>query len=202
VACYESACEAIHIFDELYRKNMLVHSWITFHSLVLGTLTMLYCVKASAEVAQRTRLDVLMGDLSAGLSILSATGEHWPGAKRCRDILDELGRSIILWMQDPRSTSVNPPTAGARETARDTTADRSHDGATDVTLDTGVEPSLHEVPSFLDPDNIFEPTTGPFEDFLASDSFADFPETGEMGNMDTIMRELFQDFIPMNPQVT
>lgn len=200
VACRESACEAIHIFDELYRKNLLVHSWITFHTLVLSTLTMLYCIKASTEVAQRTRFDVLMGDLSTGLSILSATGEHWSGAKRCRDILDELGRSTIRWMQDPRPASVHTT---AKESGRDTGVDSSgQDRATDLTLDTGVSSPLQEVPSFLDPNSIFDPTMGPFDDFLGSDSLPDFTETGEFGNMDVIMRELFQDFIPMNPQFT
>ncbi|KAH7273089.1 fungal-specific transcription factor domain-containing protein [Fusarium solani] len=76
VQCHQSARESIKLFDSLYKKNLLVHSWVTFHALVLSTITLLYCIKVVPEIARDTEIDVLMGDLSISLSVLSATGEH------------------------------------------------------------------------------------------------------------------------------
>ncbi|EEU39783.1 uncharacterized protein NECHADRAFT_93076 [Fusarium vanettenii 77-13-4] len=76
IQCHQSACESIKLFDSLYKKNLLVHSWVTFHALVLSTITLLYCIKVVPEIARDTEIDVLMGDLSISLSVLSATGEH------------------------------------------------------------------------------------------------------------------------------
>ncbi|RFN44846.1 hypothetical protein FIE12Z_10947 [Fusarium flagelliforme] len=99
VQCHKSARESIQLFDQLYKKNLLVHSWTTFHGLVLSTITLLYCIKVVPEIARGTEVDVLMADLSISLSVLSATGEHWSGAKRSRDILDELGKSTIRYLR-------------------------------------------------------------------------------------------------------
>ncbi|KAI0157213.1 fungal-specific transcription factor domain-containing protein [Xylariaceae sp. FL1272] len=95
--CHSSARQSIKLYSRLYKKDMLPHSWITFHSLVLSTITMLYCVRMVPSVALQTELDVLRNDMTASLSILSALGEHWSGAKRCRDVLEELAGSVFDW---------------------------------------------------------------------------------------------------------
>ncbi|KAH7119061.1 fungal-specific transcription factor domain-containing protein [Dendryphion nanum] len=98
--CHDSASQTIRLFDELYKQDMLVHSWMTFHSLIFSTISLLYCIRAVPEIARSTEADVLMEYLGISLSILSATGEHWSGAKKCRFILDELGRSTLRWIKD------------------------------------------------------------------------------------------------------
>ncbi|KAI1260474.1 fungal-specific transcription factor domain-containing protein [Xylariaceae sp. FL1019] len=97
IKCHSSAQQSIKLCNLLYKRDMLPHSWITFHSLVLSTVTMLYCVRMVPGVASQTGLDALRCDMTTSLSILSALGEHWPGAKRCRDVLEELAGSVFDW---------------------------------------------------------------------------------------------------------
>ncbi|TQW04333.1 C6 transcription factor [Cordyceps javanica] len=105
VRCHKSATESIKILDQMYRKNFLIHNWISLHGLVLSVLTLLYCVKAEPEVARAMQTDVLTETISSALGILSATGEHWAAAKKCRDILEDLAKSTIQWL---RSQSAPP----------------------------------------------------------------------------------------------
>ncbi|CZS72158.1 unnamed protein product [Fusarium graminearum] len=67
---------------QCHKSAREIHSWTTFHGLVLSTITLLYCIKVVPDIARATEIDVLMADLSISLSVLSATGEHWSGAKR------------------------------------------------------------------------------------------------------------------------
>ncbi|KAB2568690.1 Pyrimidine pathway regulatory protein 1 [Lasiodiplodia theobromae] len=93
--CHHSALSCLRLFDTLYKKDLLVHNWITFHSLIMSIITMFYCIWNVAEIARTTELDVLISDVRVSLSMLSAAGEHWPGAKRSRDILEEISAFII-----------------------------------------------------------------------------------------------------------
>lgn len=194
--CHDSSRESIRIFDQLYKKNLLTHSWMTFHSLVLSTLTMLYCIKVAPSIAVQTKLDILMGDLSIGLSILSATGEHWSGAKRSRDILDELGRSTIRWLQEL------PDDLQAQRQAKNPALDQTDSVPSFVSLngDDIAGPLNDTVPftSQVDPDLLLNP----FDDFLPGASFAEYFESTESVNVDHIVRDLFQDFIPTYPAFT
>ncbi|KAK7413315.1 hypothetical protein QQX98_007825 [Neonectria punicea] len=199
--CHRSACENLRLFDSLYRTNLLVHSWITFHSLVLSTITMLFCIKVVPEIARRTEVDVLMGDLSISLSILSATGEHWSGAKRSRDILDRLGRSIIRWLRDlnyGRNFHQAQRQGAQPDAAHMMTPQHAHS----TPLGPGSAMPLLTADSAVGMDNdgtIPAFIQNPFDDFLANDSFAEYFEASESVNVDTIVRDLFQDLIPIYP---
>ena len=202
MACHTSACESIRLFDNLYRRNLLVHSLLTFHSLVLSTITMLYCVKVVPEIARKTEVDVLMEDLSVALSILSATGEHWSGAKRSRDILDELGRSIIRWLRGRRAERAPTSDTTIQSTGRHLEAGVLPSSAT--MAPTAGRNSSH----FGDASTEFIPDSDlslngimqdPFDNLLINGSFAEYFEASDSINVDNIVRDLFQDFIPTQP---
>ncbi|KAH7162139.1 fungal-specific transcription factor domain-containing protein [Dactylonectria estremocensis] len=198
--CHRSACESLRLFDTLYRTNLLVHSWITFHSLVLSTITMLFCIKVVPEIARRTEIEVLMGDLSISLSVLSATGEHWSGAKRSRDILDRLGRSTIRWLRD-LSNNRNYFQAQQRQGSQLDPQNMISPHAQGTPFGPGANMPLAG-DSALDLDgagNMAGFMQNPFDDFLANDSFAEYFEASESVNVDTIVRDLFQDLIPIYP---
>ncbi|KAF4466694.1 Positive regulator of purine utilization [Fusarium albosuccineum] len=204
IQCHESARKSIKLFDNLYRKNLLVHSWTTFHALVLSTITLLYCIKVVPEIARETEIDVLMGDLSISLSVLSATGEHWSGAKRSRDILDELGRSTIRRLRDNNG---QPSAANSRPMPRDPPERGQGADSTVMSAEslTGAGISLpypnngSTILSMDQADSMQSFSQNAFDDFLMNDSFAEYFEATESINVDTIVRDLFQDFIPMYP---
>ncbi|CAF3477061.1 hypothetical protein QX201_010847 [Fusarium graminearum] len=185
VQCHKSARESIQLFDQLYKKNLLVHSWTTFHGLVLSTITLLYCIKVVPDIARATEIDVLMADLSISLSVLSATGEHWSGAKRSRDILDELGKSTIRHLND--QTGVN--SRSVSQTINHGPAPAEVLEVSGLGLQTApMDTSLMNAESmgFLQ---------NPFDDCMFNESFAEYFETDSI-NVDNIVRDLFQDFIP------
>ncbi|KAI5465333.1 fungal-specific transcription factor domain-containing protein [Mariannaea sp. PMI_226] len=197
--CHRSACETLRLFDYLYSADLLVHSWLTFHSLVLSTITMLFCIKVVPEIARKTDINVLMGYLSGSLSVLSATGEHWSGAKRSRNILEKLGRSTILWL---RQLSSNDSRQNAQSAVDTTTHNRTQTPlASNVAMAStlGADPEASRLSS--------EGNAGGFmqslgEEFLAHDSFADYFESSEYFDVDALVRDLFQDFIPIYPSFT
>ncbi|XWW99110.1 hypothetical protein V2A60_007118 [Cordyceps javanica] len=177
VRCHKSATESIKILDQMYRKNFLIHNWISLHGLVLSVLTLLYCVKAEPEVARAMQTDVLTETISSALGILSATGEHWAAAKKCRDILEDLAKSTIQWLRSQSAPVSDQPVHGRSRSSR-TQARRSseeaHAGRESVDM------------LFLDTvemDSMLMPFDGLFAE---SDSV----------NIDVMMQSLFQDFIP------
>lgn len=177
-ACYAAAHHALIIFTQLYRRNLLVHSWDTFYSVSLTTITLLYCVKAIPGMATSQKLT---DDLDAGLRVLGAIGEHWIGAKRCRDIIEELGHALISWHRD------QPPGLSESTTLRPEATQpglsqvmESNDG---TTVDAGLYSEFPNLPSdFFD---------GLSADGMLSDQFG----FGEFDDMDTIMQGLFDGFI-------
>lgn len=183
VKCHESARETIRLFATMYRNNWLVHNWISFHGLVLAALTMLYCIKVEPSIAQTTKVEDLLRDHSSALSVLSATAEHWPGAKRCRDVLDDLGRSTVQWLQKTdRQTQVQTPThTQTRSRRRDTQA------LTEMQV-TAESPFMA---GQTGADTLFDPA-----DFLQELTFTSDIESA---NIESIMQNLFQDFIPTHP---
>ncbi|KAH8665189.1 fungal-specific transcription factor domain-containing protein [Tricladium varicosporioides] len=110
-SCYESAVASIRLYDQLYKDDLLVYSWVTIHSIFLSTITMLHCIWTVPEVSTQVKLDVLVADLKAGSNVLSATGEHWSEAKRSRDVLDELSGTTIRWIIESRARGVETPPA-------------------------------------------------------------------------------------------
>jgi hypothetical protein len=190
--CHGSACQSIRLFNDLYRKDVLVHSWMTFHGLILSTITLIYCIRAVPEVAQNTVLDVLMADLGICLSILSATGEHWPGAKRSRDILDDLGRTTVQWIKDQ-----HPRVDGAQ-------ANYQGDVGTSSTLGAGEATGPSIINGQFDT-NLVQPS--PWTSMMQGDeiqpvdilwplSFGDAFGNGDTQDMDGFLFNLFEDLIP------
>ncbi|KAI0456366.1 fungal-specific transcription factor domain-containing protein [Xylaria acuta] len=100
--CYSSAEESIRLFNELYKKDLLVQNWITFHSTVLSTITMFYCILSVPSIATTLEVEDFMSNVRASLGVLGAVGEHYSGAKRSRDILDELAGPISRWLLKKR----------------------------------------------------------------------------------------------------
>lgn len=160
----------------MYLKNLLIHNWISLHGLVLAVLTLLYCVRAEPEVAREAQPDVLMGTISSALGILSATGEHWATAKRCRDILEDMAKSTVQWLQS-QSMPISRPAPGRSRSSRanaQSTSEETQRGNEDMGM------------QLFDPveiDSMFSPFDGLFGD-------------GEAVNIDVMMQSLFQDLIP------
>ncbi|KAI0908497.1 fungal-specific transcription factor domain-containing protein [Ustulina deusta] len=100
--CYSSAEQSIRLYNELYKKNLLVHNWITSHSTVLSTITMFYCILSVPSIATTLKEEEFMSNVRAGLNVLGAVGEHYSGAKRSRDMLDELAGPISRWLLKKR----------------------------------------------------------------------------------------------------
>lgn len=195
--CHDSARAALRLMDRMYRKNYLTHSWFTFYTLVLGTITMIYCIKTVPEVARSTRSDVLMMDLGSAMSMLSATGEHWSGAKRSRDILDELGRSTMRWLQN-----LAPDSGASGNIDTQQQIDMQIDqGLSTSTMQASPRLSSAPGPSLYMPSNgVLDETFGfmpqPEGDFFSMDGLPDFLDPNETNNVDNIVQSLFQGFIP------
>lgn len=179
-ACYDAARRCMSLFGQLYRENLLVHSWDMFYSVTLTTITLLYCAKIVPWLTTSQTLD---DDLDAGLRVLGAIGEHWIGAKRCGDILEELGRALISWHREQPSGSSSSATLRP-ETTGPSLSHVIHSESGTV-ADAGLYSDFPSLPSdFFD---------GLGVDGMFSDQFG----LGDpMDDMDSIMRSLFDGFIP------
>ncbi|WDK19873.1 fungal specific transcription factor domain-containing protein [Colletotrichum graminicola] len=206
--CYIAARETVILFDQLYKQNLLIHTWSTCHSTVLGIITMLYCIKMVPEVARQTPLDVLMSDFSAGLGVLAATGEHWSGAKRCRDILDDMVRATVRWIKDVTNNSSAIGCHTPRRSSRiEPTHVQTRSPYDDIAGQDGIPVARRCLSEGLsNPMTMDSMTAGvsstlipqdPFESFRTS--FGEQLQLGDTANLDSIMRGLFDDFIPTYP---
>ncbi|PNH28708.1 hypothetical protein VD0002_g6108 [Verticillium dahliae] len=200
--CHGAALESLNLYSQMYRDNQLLHSWQSFYSVVLSSITFLYCIKAESELARTwaAKPDALLIELSKGLNVLGATGEHWAGAKRCRDILEELGRGL--------ATSLRNKDGDGRAEAR-----RTNGSLSGVFVEA---PSLPAAPS-EPPNSVSNGTTSfsamdssvmpgyadfgsNFSDLLTAEGlFGDDSFLGDPGDLDAAMRSLFDDFIPTYP---
>lgn len=194
--CHESARRSLQLYERLYKSDLIIYDWITLHGVVFSTITALYCTRAVPEIAQTVEPGSLMEDMSVSLSILSATGEHWSGAKRARDILDDVGKITIRWLRQSRqlfaqrSRSENGAPSGdyaqvgvlgdaqVGQLMGDTADDCNTSGLESTTdFFPGIQFDLCLFPEF-------EQSREPF---------------GDMVNIDNMMRNLFDDFIPSGP---
>ena len=120
IKCHGSAIASTRLWKELYEADRLTYSWTTIHSVSLSVTTMLYCIWTVPSIAEDTKVDALIGDIRTASNVLSAAGEHWPEAKKSRDILDELGNATIRWLMDARAQQTNTQysaMAGTRHSA-------------------------------------------------------------------------------------
>ncbi|KAI0425381.1 fungal-specific transcription factor domain-containing protein [Xylaria sp. FL1042] len=176
--CYSSAEESIRLYNELYKKNLLVHNWITFHSTVLSTITMFYCTLSVPSIATSLEVEDFMSNVRASLNVLSAVGEHYSGAKRSRDILDELAGPISRWLLKKRRVE-------GSEQFGQSAAD--YIPATDDTFS----------PSTVQPDiidniawpSLWSPFDGAFDGQWLSESYG----SADCANLDSIVLSLLDD---------
>lgn len=107
--CYNSAVSAVKLYHELYIECLLVFSWGSYHSIMMSSVTSFFCIWTCPDIVQDIAIDALVSDLRAASNLLSAIGEHWSGAKRSRDILDELARRTINFVMDRKMRGDNRP---------------------------------------------------------------------------------------------
>ncbi|KAI8235587.1 Positive regulator of purine utilization [Colletotrichum sp. SAR 10_77] len=206
--CFDAACQGVRLLDQLYKQNMLMHAWNAPHSIVLSIITMLYCIKMVPEIARQTPLDSLMSDFSAGLGVLAATGEHWSGAKRCRDILDDMIRATVRWIKDMLSQPATLDVPQHRRSSRLESTQAPPLNPYDPNLNGASAGRIGFSESLSHPIAMASMTSNgpeaflpqdPFESFLSNTAFGDQLQMGEGSNLDSIMRGLFDDFIPTYP---
>jgi len=94
--CYESSISAIKLFRDLYTRDMLVYNWSTCHAVILHAFCLIYCFSTVAQLRAETSEESLLTSIRAASDILSATGEYWAGAKRSRDLLNELANRKLV----------------------------------------------------------------------------------------------------------
>ncbi|KAI0468521.1 fungal-specific transcription factor domain-containing protein [Xylaria cf. heliscus] len=176
--CYASAEESIRLFNELYKKNLLVHNWMTFHSTVLSTITMFYCILSVPSIATTLEVEDFMSNVRAGLSVLGAVGEHYSGAKRSRDILDELAGPISRWLLKKRR-------AEGPELLDHATADYMHSTESGFAL-----PSMQT--DTID-HSIWPPPWSPFDGRFDGQFLSETYGSTDCANLDSIVLSLFDD---------
>jgi len=93
--CYASSIDAIRLFHELYTKGMLTYDWSACHTVILHAFCLLYCATAVPQIADKVCRNSVLDSLRAAGNILSATGEYWAGAKRTRDLLEDLAGKAL-----------------------------------------------------------------------------------------------------------
>lgn len=196
--CHHSAISCLRLFDTLYKRDLLVHNWITFHSLIMSIITMFYCIWNVGEIARNTELDVLISDVRISLSMLSAAGEHWPGAKRSRDILEEISAVII---RRTMKASAYRPSQFRTEEVSEQSGEPSHPPTASETL-----PPL-PMAGFDGPASISNSLNSIGGD-QRMDTFDAFPgifnQDGFLSSvdMDNIMLDMFEDFITPIPYLS
>ncbi|KAH8167708.1 hypothetical protein CIB48_g537 [Xylaria polymorpha] len=175
--CYSSAEESIRLFNELYKKNLLVHNWITFHSTVLSTITMFYCILSVPSITTTLEVEDFMSNVRAGLGVLGAVGEHYSGAKRSRDILDELAGPISRWLLKKRG-------AEGPELLSQSTADHipTEGGFDSSTMQLGTTDGI-----------IWPPPWSPFDGRFDGQFLSETYGSTDCANLDSIVLSLFDD---------
>ncbi|KAI1735908.1 fungal-specific transcription factor domain-containing protein [Xylaria scruposa] len=176
--CYSSAEESIRLFNELYKKNLLVQNWITFHSTVLSTITMFYCILSVPSIATTLEVEDFISNVRAGLSVLGAVGEHYSGAKRSRDILDELAGPISRWLLKKRRTD-------GTELLGQSTADYM------LTTESNFTSSTMQ-PDMVD-NMIWPPPWSPFDGRFDGQFLSETYGATDCAHLDSIVLSLFDD---------
>lgn len=111
--CYQSAEATIRLWKELYNSDRMSYSWTSIHSICLSGITILYCIWMVRELSMSIEIDNLSQTMMAASNLLSAAGEHWTNARRCRNSLNNLTAATVRWLVNLRSKPDQPsvPTA-------------------------------------------------------------------------------------------
>jgi len=182
--CHASARHSLQLYTRLYNRDLMVYDWTTLHGVVLSLVTILYCTRAVPDIAHTLDLEEFMSDMSVGLSILSATGEHWSGVKRAREVVDNLGKSTTRWLKRSHQQGVRSDATGNGQMV-DTISHAVVEDSGQIAMSEDLELGLQNLGPGIQLDiNLFP------ELHQSQDPF------GDVAHLDDIMRNLFDDFIP------
>ncbi|KNG47228.1 c6 transcription factor [Stemphylium lycopersici] len=178
-ACHASARQILRLFSRLNRQQLLVYDWLTLHGIVSSTITMLYCTRSVPDIARNTDTEDLMSDMNINLSILSSMGEHWTGARRARDVLEDLGTATLRWVRslETREERVVDSFSDGHATTNHTAVDGAALGGNGA-VDSNPPNNLH------------------IDASIWSDAFDQTNLFGDNMDVDAFMRTLFDGFIP------
>lgn len=102
--CYQSAEATIGLWKELYNSDRMSYSWTSIHSICLSAIIILYSIWMVRELTVSTEIDSLTETMVTASNLLSAAGEHWVDARRCRNSLNNLTAATVRWLVTLRST--------------------------------------------------------------------------------------------------
>lgn len=102
IHCFQSAQATIDLWKELYDSDRMSYSWTSIHSICLSAIIMLYCIWMVGDLTISTEIDSLTRTMASASNLLSAAGEHWADARRCRDSLNNLTSATIRWLVNLR----------------------------------------------------------------------------------------------------
>lgn len=113
--CFQSAEATIRLWKELYHSDRMSYSWTSIHSITLSAIIILYCIWMVRDLMVSTEIDSLTQTMVAASNLLSAAGEHWADARRCRDSLNNLTTATVKWLVTLRTNTqqVRADCAGA-----------------------------------------------------------------------------------------
>lgn len=103
--CFDQAVKLLRGFGNLYRAGELLYSRLVVHSILLGTLVMLYCIWKVPATATKCQVDELAGDFNTSQNILSSIGEYWAESNRAHDCIDELSSLTLQRLSRNESTA-------------------------------------------------------------------------------------------------
>lgn len=198
--CYASALRAIRLYHDLYVENALVFTWASYHSIMMSAVTAFFCIWTCPSVARVIVIDELVSDLRAASNILSATGEHWQGAKQSRNILDELSHRTIRWIMDRKNGNGRPARPSEVDTVIPVSA--GHDGTFNNQPDVGNMAGQSQVDELEALMQQYSRSWTPGLEFLPStfDQVSDMNTglwTGDT-NTDAFLQDLFDGMAPMS----
>lgn len=110
--CYTSSVTAIKLFRDLYAREVLVYNWSTCHAIILHAFCLIYCVTVVPQLRQEATTENLFAIIRDASDVLSATGEYWTGARRTRDLLNELASKAFLREPVEHSADHGAPVTG------------------------------------------------------------------------------------------
>ncbi|CAG9988020.1 unnamed protein product [Clonostachys byssicola] len=104
--CFTSAEATINLWKNLADSNRISYSWSSVHSICLSAITVLYCIWMVRDLAVSTEISDLTQTMMTAISLLSASGEYWSDASRCRDSLNNLAAATIKWLVGVRANTM------------------------------------------------------------------------------------------------
>lgn len=108
--CSENAINLIMSYSSLYAKNKMAYTWITLHSLLMASITMLYTLWVSPTIREQTAPAVVDSNIKLCLMLFEVMQETWPLAARCHDIVQRFGTAALgLWQNNSSQGHLSRP---------------------------------------------------------------------------------------------